>query len=161
MDDIYLFALPPDREVAKLNTRSTTLNELNSVVHEVSNATIVYHRGCTSSIPPMTCQEVRIYIWNYRGLARASFRPNLFTMMSITGAYVVVLTDTRVGSRNARRLLDEAHNLKYNYSSKVEVSGFIGHDTDMSCIVRVRTPVKHLTRGLELCEPHFGEVSTS
>ncbi|KAJ8425343.1 hypothetical protein Cgig2_032272 [Carnegiea gigantea] len=72
-------------------------------------------------------------------------------MTSITGAYGVVLTDTRVGSRNTRRLLDEAHNLNYNYreplgfvggvailwdSSKVEVFGFTGHDMDMSYIVK-------------------------
>ncbi|KAJ8427977.1 hypothetical protein Cgig2_017464 [Carnegiea gigantea] len=34
-------------------------------------------------------------------------------------------------------------------NSKVEVCGFTGHDMDMSCIVKVRTPVNHLTLGLE------------
>ena len=82
------------------------------------------------------------------------------------GSYVVVLTDTRVGSRNAQRLLDKAHDLNYYYreplgfvggvailwdNSKVEVSGFTGHDMDMSCIVKVRTPVNHLTLSLKLC----------
>jgi len=79
---------------------------------------------------------------------------------------VVVLTETRVGSRNARRLLDEVHHLNYYYreplgfvrgiailwdNSKVEVCGFTSHDMDMSCIVNVRTPVNHLTLGLEVC----------
>ena len=44
-------------------------------------------------------------------------------MTSITGAYVVVLTETRVGSRNARRLLDEAHHLNYYCRQPL---GFVG-----------------------------------
>ncbi|KAJ8432414.1 hypothetical protein Cgig2_013828 [Carnegiea gigantea] len=95
-DDTYLFTLPSGREAAQLNIRLTTLNELNSVMYEVSNATTAYHCGFTSSVPPVTCQEVRIYVWNCRGLAQASFRPNLFTMTSIRGVYVVVLIDTLV-----------------------------------------------------------------
>jgi len=87
-------------------------------------------------------------------------------MTSIMGSYVVVLTDTCVGSRNTRRLLDKVHNLNYYYreplgfvggvailwdNSKVKVYGFTGHDMDKSCIVKVRIPVNHLTLGLELC----------
>ncbi|KAJ8429559.1 hypothetical protein Cgig2_010272 [Carnegiea gigantea] len=79
-------------------------------------------------------------------------------MTSITGSYVVVLIDTRVGSRNTRRLLNEAYALNYHYREplgfvgrvvilwdnfKVEVSGFTGHDIDMSCILKLRTPVNH------------------
>ena len=33
----------------------------------------------------------------------------------------------------------------------MEVCGFTGHDRDMSCIVKVRTLVNHLTLGLEVC----------
>ncbi|KAJ8435884.1 hypothetical protein Cgig2_010917 [Carnegiea gigantea] len=150
-DDTYLLALPPGREAAKLNIKLTTLNELNGIIYEVPNATTVNHRGFTSHAPPVTCQDVRIYVWNCRGLARASFRPNLFTMTSITGSYMVVLTDTCVGIRYARRLLDEAHDLNYYYreplgfvggvvilcdNSKVEVYGFTGPDMDMSCILK-------------------------
>ncbi|KAJ8425361.1 hypothetical protein Cgig2_032877 [Carnegiea gigantea] len=137
-----------------------------NVVYEVSNATTANHSGFTSRVPPVTCQDVCIYVWNCRGLARASFRPNLFTMTSITGAYVVLLIDTRVGSRNAQRLRDEAHLLHYYYreplgfvggviilwdNSKVELCGFTGHDMDMSCIVKAQTQVNHVTLGLEVC----------
>ncbi|KAJ8426903.1 hypothetical protein Cgig2_024394 [Carnegiea gigantea] len=87
-------------------------------------------------------------------------------MTSITRVYRVVLTDTRVGSRNAQRLLNEAHHLNYYYrepvgfiggiailwnNSKVEVCGYTGHFMDMSCIVKVRTPVNHLTLSFEIC----------
>ncbi|KAJ8431691.1 hypothetical protein Cgig2_006547 [Carnegiea gigantea] len=170
MDDTYLLALPPSRQAVKLNIKLTTLNELNGVVYEVSNATTANHPGFISHVPPVTCQDVRTCAWNYRGLIRASFRPNLYTMTSITGAYVVVLTDTRVGSRNVRRLLDEAHHLNYYYreplgfaggvvilwdNSKVEVCGFTGHNMDMSYIVKVRTPMNHLTLGLSVSTPHM------
>ncbi|KAJ8437857.1 hypothetical protein Cgig2_002991 [Carnegiea gigantea] len=58
-DDTYLFAFPPGREAAKLNIMLTILNELNSVVYEVSNATTAYHRGFRSRVPPVTWQDVR------------------------------------------------------------------------------------------------------
>ncbi|KAJ8429582.1 hypothetical protein Cgig2_023788 [Carnegiea gigantea] len=140
---------------------------MNSV-ERVSNVITTNHRGFTSRVPPVTCQDVRIYVWNCRGLARASLRANLFTITSTTGAYMVV-TDTSVGSHNAGRLLDKAHHLNYYYSfvegvailwdnSKVEVCGFTGYDTDMSCIVKVRTTVSHLTLDLEVCP--FSEMFT-
>ncbi|KAJ8424261.1 hypothetical protein Cgig2_019206 [Carnegiea gigantea] len=59
-DDMYLFTLPPSRQAAKLNIRLVTLNELNSVVYEVSNASTAHHRGFTSTVPLVTCKEDEI-----------------------------------------------------------------------------------------------------
>ncbi|KAJ8428009.1 hypothetical protein Cgig2_032346 [Carnegiea gigantea] len=56
-DDTYLFTLPPGREAAKLTIRLTTLNELNGVVYEVSNARTAHHCGFTSAVPPVTCKK--------------------------------------------------------------------------------------------------------
>ncbi|KAJ8435240.1 hypothetical protein Cgig2_015643 [Carnegiea gigantea] len=79
-----------------------------------------------------------------------------------------VLTDTCVGSRNARSLPDEAHHLKYYYrepldfvggvaihgdSSKVEVCGFTGHDTGMSYIVKDEVACDYF----HLIDPDFPE----
>ena len=111
-DGTYLLALPPSREAAKLNIKLTTLNELNGVVYEVSNAIIANHRGfhITRTTGDMSGRKhLRMEL---QRLVRASFRANLFTITSIIGAYVVV-TDTPIGSRNARRLLDEARHLNY------------------------------------------------
>ncbi|KAJ8427785.1 hypothetical protein Cgig2_032844 [Carnegiea gigantea] len=87
-------------------------------------------------------------------------------MTSITGSYLVALINTHVSSHDARRLLNEAHDITYYYreplgfvgevtilwdNSKVDVSGFTGHNMDMSYIIKVHTLVNHLTLDLELC----------
>ena len=114
-DDTYLLVLPPGQAAVKLNIKLTTLNELHGVIYEVTSSTTTIYQGFSTRLPPVTFQEVRIYVWNCRVVARVSFRPNLLTMICMAGSSAVVLIDTRVGSRNERRLLNEVHEPHYYY----------------------------------------------
>jgi len=67
-------------------------------------------------MPCVTIEDVRVFIWNCRGIARASFRPNLFTIQKVTGADIVVLTDTRAAGKNAWSLLNNATTMEYFYT---------------------------------------------
>ena len=51
--------------------------------------------GMPVGVPRVTTEDVIVVVWNYRGIARASFRLNLFTICSVTNSQVIVLTDTR------------------------------------------------------------------
>ena len=74
-------------------------------------------------MPCVTTTDVRVLIWNCRGIAKASFRSNLFTLREVTGADVVVLTDTRACGKNDRSLLNNATTMEYVYT---EPQGFVG-----------------------------------
>ncbi|KAJ8432867.1 LOW QUALITY PROTEIN: hypothetical protein Cgig2_033872 [Carnegiea gigantea] len=157
---MYLLALPPGQEAAKLNIKLATLNELNGVVIECDNCKPPgFHVMCTTSD-----MSGRTHLGMELQRACESFVLTKPVHYDIN--YGGICGNTRVGSRNARRLLDEAHHLNYYYrqplgfvggvtilwdNSKVEVCGFTSHDMDMSCIVKVRTLVNHLTLGLEVC----------
>ncbi|KAJ8421661.1 hypothetical protein Cgig2_014342 [Carnegiea gigantea] len=152
-DDTYIFVAPPRRVAMKFEVTLTTLNKLNGVIDDVRSAQTLSWEGLTARVPQLTHDDVLIYVWNCRGLTRASFRPNLYTLRSMTGAIVTILTDIRLRGRNTRCLLNEAHGLDCAYSeplglidgvvvlwdnSKVEVSTLTGHDMHLSFIVKAR-----------------------
>ena len=108
--------------------------------------------GMPEGIPCVTAEDVRVFVWNCRGIARASFCPNLFTIRSMTNSQVIVLTDTRAAGKNARSLLNEATAMKYFYTeplgfvggtsvlwdtSEVALAGLTGEDNYVSFRVRV------------------------
>jgi len=157
-DDTYSLVLPSDRAVGTLNVKLTTLNELNDIIYEVTNSTTPVHRGLTAPIPPVTFEEVRIYVWNYRGVGIASFWPKVFTMTSMMRSIVVVLKDTSASNRNAWSLLNKAHNVRYYYkellgfvgkvailwdNTRGVVSGFTNHNMDISFIIEVHILLHH------------------
>jgi len=89
----------------------------------VHSTTTLCNVGFPKGIPSVTTEDVWFFIWNCRGIARASFRRNLFTMWQVTGAHMVVLTDTRATGKNAPSLLNNATAMEYFYT---EPLGFVG-----------------------------------
>jgi len=69
--------------------------------------------GVPGGVPHVSRDDVCICTWNCRGLPRASFRANLFTLWTMTQSMVIVLADTRTCQSNAREVLDQAHGLSY------------------------------------------------
>lgn len=122
-DNTNLFVLRSGTEAAAVNINMCTLEELDGVVYNIHARTTATTRGMARGVPHSTTKDVRMYVWNCRGMARASFRPDLFTMTSTTDAAVVVLTDTRATGRHARQLLKQATKMNYFYT---EPQGFVG-----------------------------------
>lgn len=105
IDDTYVFVLVSRQSVAMFKVKLTTINELKGAMYEVSsNMTTLPWEGMSIEIPCTCTENVRIYVWNCKGIARASFQTSLYIMMSIMGGKVVVL-QTCDGGRNTRRLL--------------------------------------------------------
>ncbi|KAJ8433150.1 hypothetical protein Cgig2_007114 [Carnegiea gigantea] len=122
-DNAYMFVLPRGHAMAKFDINYTTLEELDGVLYDIHTVMSTSHEGLPEGVPRVTSEDVRVVVWNCRGTARAPFRPNLFTLMSMTSSLVVVLTDTHAAGRNARRLLNKANDTEYFYS---EPLGFVG-----------------------------------
>jgi len=99
------------------------MEELNGVIYDIHTTTIMCRERMPVGVPPVTTEDVQVFVWNCRGTARASFFPNLFTICLVTNSQVIVLTDTQVAGRNARSLLNEATVMEYFYA---EPPGFVG-----------------------------------
>jgi len=80
-------------------------------------------RGVLDGVLQVSRDNVRMRTWNCKGLPRASFHPNLYTLWTMTNLAVMVLTETRTCQRNARELLNQAHGLNYLYKDSL---GFVG-----------------------------------
>ncbi|KAJ8431547.1 hypothetical protein Cgig2_029576 [Carnegiea gigantea] len=122
-DKTHLFVLHRGVAAAQFDINYTSLEELNGVIYNIHARTTRSNAEFTDGVAQVSVEEVHVFIWNCRGIARASFRPNLFTILSLTHCGVVVLMDTRAAGRNERQLLDKAHGLDYFY---VEPLGFVG-----------------------------------
>ncbi|KAJ8419729.1 hypothetical protein Cgig2_016201 [Carnegiea gigantea] len=122
-DETHLFVLHCGVAAAHFEINYTSLEELNSIIYDIYARTTRSNAEFADGVAQVSTEEVHVFVWNCRGIARASFRPNLFTILSLTYDGVVVLTDTRAACRNARQLLDKAHGLEYFY---VEPLGFVG-----------------------------------
>ncbi|KAJ8430662.1 hypothetical protein Cgig2_033818 [Carnegiea gigantea] len=129
-DTTYLFVLPQGPTTAKFGINYATLEELDGVIYDVHTVTTMSPFGLPPRVPRVTSEDVRVFVWNYRGTARASFRPNLFTIMSMIGCQVVVLTDTSVAGWNSRRLLNED-------TSKVVVTGHTRENDFVAFYIKV------------------------
>jgi len=122
-DHTCLFVLSRDECAAQFDINFTTLEELDGVIYDIHTTSPFSSKGMAVWDPRVTADEVRVVLWNCRGIARASFRPNLFTICSLTNAQVIVLTDTRAAKKNARSLLNKATGMEYFYT---EPMGFVG-----------------------------------
>ena len=100
-DHTCLFVLPRGECATQFDINFRTLEELNGVIYDVHTTATMSAEGMGEGDPRVTADEVRVVLWNYRGIARASFRPNLFTICSLMNAQVIVLTDTRAAGKNA------------------------------------------------------------
>ena len=100
-----MFVLHPRRDAAKFDINFTPLEELNGAMYDIHTMTMTSPDGMPQGVPIATTEDVRVFVWNCRGTARASFRPNLFTILSVTGCPVIVLTDTQAAGQNAHHLL--------------------------------------------------------
>jgi len=152
-DNTYLFVVPRGGAAGKFDINFSPLEELNGVIYDVHSTVTLSNEGFPEYNPAVTTEDVRVFIWNCRGIARASFRPHLFTIREVTGADVVVLTETRAAGKNARSLLNTATTMEYFYTephgfvggvsviwdtSRVAVTGIIGDDYYVSFQVKVR-----------------------
>jgi len=122
-DSTYLFVVPRGGALCKFDINFSPLEELNGVAYDVHSTTTLCNEGFPQGMPCVTTEDVRVFIWNCRGIARASFRPNLFTIREVTGADIVVLTETRAAGKNAKSLLNTATTMEYFYA---EPQGFVG-----------------------------------
>jgi len=122
-DHTCLFVLPRGECAAQFDINFTTLEELDGVIYDIHTTSTLSSEGMAVGDPRVTADEVRVVMWNYGGIARASFRPNLFTICSLMNAKVIVLTDTCAAGKNARSLLNEATSMEYFY---IEPMGFVG-----------------------------------
>jgi len=152
-DNTYLFVVPRGGAAGKFDINFRPLEELNGVLYNVHSTTTLCNEGFPECIPSVTTEDVRVFLWNCRGIARASFRPNLFTIREVTGADIVVLTETRTAGKNARSLLNTATTMEYFYTepqgfvggvsviwdtSRVAVTGITGDDYYVSFQLKVR-----------------------
>jgi len=119
----YLFVLPRGGATSKFDINFSTLEELNGVIYDVHSTTTLCNEGFLEGMPCVTTEDVRVFIWNCRGIARAPFRPNLLKIREVTGANIVVLTDTCAARKNARSLRNNATTMEYFYT---ESQGFVG-----------------------------------
>ena len=93
-DDTYLHVIPREREGAKVDITLRTLQQLDGVVYNMEARTTASRRGVPLGVPVARSQDVRICTWNCRGIPRASFRLNLYTLRIMAGSVVVVVTET-------------------------------------------------------------------
>ncbi|KAJ8428679.1 hypothetical protein Cgig2_006353 [Carnegiea gigantea] len=91
-DNTYLFILPSGRQAAAIDINMSTLEELDGVLYNIHTRITTKRNGMSRGVPESTTNDVHIYIWNCRGIPRASFKPNLFTMTSMIQANIIVLT---------------------------------------------------------------------
>ena len=66
--------------------------------------------------------DIRIAIWNCRGVARVSFLPNLWGLLTVTRAPVMVVMDIRVGDDNAREILRRA-TMNHDFTAPIAFVG--------------------------------------
>ena len=111
------------RAGAKVNMHVRKLQELDGVVYQMQIQCTDSRRGVPSGVPEVSRNEVQICTWNCRGILRASFRPNLYTLQTMTESAVMVITEIRTCQTNARDLLNQAHGLNYLYTDSL---GFVG-----------------------------------
>jgi len=110
-DASYVHVLPPGSAGAKVNVTAMVVEQLDGVAYNVQLTTTTSTRGLPQGVPLATHEEVRICTWNCRGIPRATFRPNLYTLRTMTHSNVVVLTEIRASELNVRHLLCQAHGL--------------------------------------------------
>jgi len=122
-DDTYIHVVPPGCAGVKVNVMAGVVEELDGVTYDVQFTPITCVRGLPQGVRFATSDDVRIYTWNCRGIPRATFRPNLFTLTTMTNSSVVVLTETRACDRNAQQVLRHARGMNYLYT---ETLGFEG-----------------------------------
>ena len=106
-----------------MSISATIVEQLDGVTYNVNLKTTTSRRGLPERLAMATYEDVRITTWICRGIPQATFRPNLFTLISMTQSTVVVPTETRTSGRNAREILSEAHGLNYFYTPTL---GFVG-----------------------------------
>ncbi|KAJ8425315.1 hypothetical protein Cgig2_020953 [Carnegiea gigantea] len=109
---------------SKFNMNLTSLNELNRVIYDILTGTTGSHDDLSRRAPHVAREDICI-----NRIARASFRPNLFTIYSLIGATIVVVTDTHVTGHNPLGFIGRVAVLWDN--SKVEVSTIGGHNLDI------------------------------
>jgi len=164
-DTTYVHVIPPGDGTPKVSIRCTPMESLEGVTYNAAMTLITSMRALPEGVPRTTREDVRITTWNCRGIPRATFRPNLYTLRSMTDAAVVVLTDTRSCGTNAREILNLAHGLNYRHTdtlgffggmtvlwdiSKVWVYGVTTHATHVSFRMKVRSSV-NLKIGNVMC----------
>ncbi|KAJ8421572.1 hypothetical protein Cgig2_028556 [Carnegiea gigantea] len=101
-DNTYLFVLRQGRAAGKFDINFSPLEELDGVMYDIHAMRTMSPDGMPPGVPTATREDVQVFVWNCRGTARGSFRPNLFTIMSATGCQVIILIETRAAERNAR-----------------------------------------------------------
>jgi len=125
-DASYVHVLPPGSASANVSVTATVVQQLDGIAYNIEVTTTTSRRGLPERVPLATHEDVRIYTWNCRGIPRVTFRPNLFTLRTMTHSNVVVLTETCACERNARQLLCQAHGLNYFHTNTL---GFAGRES--------------------------------
>jgi len=88
-----MFVLPRGWVAAMMDRKLTTLKELNGIMYDVLSSMTSLSGEVTHVVVPVTAREdIHIHIWNCRGIRRASFLPNVYTMTLIIESTIVVLT---------------------------------------------------------------------
>ena len=142
----YLHVIPAGDDSGTVSILSRTVQQLDGLTCAVYMGRSNCTQGLPAGVPRTAFEEVRIATWNCRGIPRATFRPNLYTLRSTTESAVVVLTETRACGTNAREILNQAHGLNYCYT---DTSGFIGGmavlwDTSKVFLYGFRTDANHV-----------------
>jgi len=153
-DRTYVHVIPPGDASARVSIHCTPLDSLDGVTYNVAMTSMTSMRGLPQGVPITTAEDVLITTWNCRGISRATFRPNLYTLSLMNDSAVVMLTDTRSCGTNGGDILNQAHGLNYGYTdtlgfiggmavlwdtSKVFLYGLRTHPTHVSFLMKVRS----------------------
>ena len=85
MGNTCLFVLPGERAAAKFEINFMTLEELDAIMCDIHTTTTIFDDAMAEGVPPVTTEDVWVFVWNCRGPCRASFRPHLFKILSLMG----------------------------------------------------------------------------
>ena len=84
---------------------SAPMEEGNAIAYMVNMVATNNHVGIPPRVPDYSNSDIDIVVWNCRGIACASFLPNLRGLLTVTRATVKVVTNFRVGDDNTREIL--------------------------------------------------------
>ena len=98
------------------------MDEGNDIAYTVNMVATNNRISFPPRVPEYATTDIRIAVWNCRGITRASFMPNLTGLLALTMTAVMVVIDIRVGDDNAREIFSRM-GMNHDFTSPF---GFIG-----------------------------------
>ena len=159
-DDTYMHILPKGHDGAQINIMSTLMEEGNVIAYTMNMVATNNRVGIPPRVPDYSSSDIRIAIWNCRGIARASFLPNLRGLLAVTRAAVIVVTNIRVGYDNAREILRRT-GIDHGFTTPIRFVGGVCIFWELSKVFLVphKFEVKHATFVVKVSVDNFVDVT--